>query len=80
MSYRAGITLRFLVLSALAPDSSTSLQEVPAHSGDSENMEGNCRLPHVLPAAHRSRHMLTHSGPAAKEVAQLVIALAVACS
>jgi hypothetical protein len=71
--------VNWTVLSALAPDGSTSSREAATHSGGCQNMEGNRRLPHVLPALRRSRNMLAHPGPAAKEVAQFVVASARAC-
>ena len=65
------------VLSALAPDWLDEFAEVITRSGGCE--EGDRCLPHVLPAPRCSRNILTHPGPAAEEVAQLVVASAIAC-
>jgi len=56
-----------------------SLHEEVTHSGGCEDMESNRGLPHVLPAPRCSRNILTHPGPAAKEVAKLIVASAIAC-
>jgi hypothetical protein len=67
------------VLSALAPDRLDEFAEAITRSGGCEDMEGNRCLPHVLPAPRCSRNILTHPGPAAEEVAQLIVASAIAC-
>jgi hypothetical protein len=50
------------VLSALAPDCSKSSCERATHSGGCQNVQGNLRVPHGLPALRRSRNMLAQSG------------------
>jgi mRNA-degrading endonuclease RelE of RelBE toxin-antitoxin system len=72
------IRVRHRVLSALAPDRLDEFAEAITRSGGCEDMEGNRCLPHVLPAPRRSRNILTHPGPAAEKVAQLVVASAIA--
>jgi hypothetical protein len=67
------------VLSALAPDRSKNSCERATHLGGCQNLQGNLRLPHVLPALRRSGNMLAHPGSATKEVAQFVVASAIAC-
>jgi hypothetical protein len=50
------------VLSALAPDRSKNSCERATHLGGCQNLQGNLRLPHVLPALRRSRNMLAQTG------------------
>ena len=74
-----GVSARTGSVSTGALRRSTSSHEVATHSGVCQNMKGNRCLPHVLPALRCSRNMLAHPRSAAKEVAQFVMASAIAC-
>jgi hypothetical protein len=48
-------------------------------SSGCQDVENNCRLAHELPTPRRGGNVLAHSGPKAKEVAQFIVAPALAC-
>ena len=68
-----------MVLSDFAPTAVVTSRLSTPDSGGRQQVQHDCRPPHVLPAPRCSRDGLTHPGSAAEEVAQFVMASTVAC-